>query len=343
MPNTRLPQEILDHIVDLLHDKPETLKRCCLVSRSWVARARKHLFADIRFRSVEDLRSWKKTFLDSAYSPAHHTRTLFIGCPRAVMTADAEESRWARAFSGISRLDVDNGAWCLKLSTPEVSLAALHNFSSTLKSLHMCPVALPCPQLFDLVRSSPLLEDLTLAGLDESSRNDDNSHVPQIVIPSTSPPFTGSLDLNIVGGVRNTARQLLDLPNGLHFRKLAIWWHCKEDLPWIMQLVVRCSDTLECLDVKCCLSSTFVPTSYWSCDIPSVSSRARGSFGRPFKGKEAQRCGFSARVRITECRMGQHGTPNHHARTSRPSTHLNSSVLLDPLRRQCRRWARSNL
>ena len=259
MPNPHLPPEILEYIVDLLHDKPETLKRCCLVSRSWVPRARKHLFAYIRFRSEDDLRSWKKTFLNSANSPAYHARTLFIDCPRAVMAADAEEGGWLRAFSGISSLDVDNGAWYL--NTPVVSLAPFHNFSSTLKSLRLCPIAFPCPELFDLVCSSPLLEDLTITGRDESSGSDD-FHGSQTVVPSTSPPLAGSLGLNIFGGMGNTACRLLNLPNGLHFRKLAFSWHSKEDLPWIMELVVRCSDTLECLDVMCRLPSRLVSISH---------------------------------------------------------------------------------
>jgi len=246
MSNPHLPQEILEYIVDLLHDKPETLKRCCLVSKLWVPRARKHLFADIRFRSEDDLRSWKNAFLNSANSPGYHTRTLFIDYPRAVMAADVEEGGWVRAFSRISSLDVDNGTWYL--NTPVASLALFHNFSPTLKSLRMCPIAFPCPELFDLVCSYPLLEDLTIMGRDESSGNDENRG-PQTAVPSTSPPLTGSLGLNIFGGMGNTARRLLDLPNGLHFRKLAFSWHYKEDLPWIMELVVRCSDTLECLDV----------------------------------------------------------------------------------------------
>ncbi|KAF9642961.1 hypothetical protein BDM02DRAFT_3104213, partial [Thelephora ganbajun] len=44
-----LPPEILDYIVDFLYNEPETLKQCCLVSKSWVPRTRKHLFADINF------------------------------------------------------------------------------------------------------------------------------------------------------------------------------------------------------------------------------------------------------------------------------------------------------
>ena len=31
-----LPQEILDYATDFLYDERETLKQCCLVSKSWV-------------------------------------------------------------------------------------------------------------------------------------------------------------------------------------------------------------------------------------------------------------------------------------------------------------------
>lgn len=45
----------------------------------------------------------------------------------------------------------------------------------------------------------------------------DDSHGPQTVVPLTSPAFTGSLDLRILGGVGDTARHPLDLPNGPRF------------------------------------------------------------------------------------------------------------------------------
>lgn len=44
-----LPPEILDLIIDNLHDEPTTLKTCSVVSKSWIQRARKHLFVDIEF------------------------------------------------------------------------------------------------------------------------------------------------------------------------------------------------------------------------------------------------------------------------------------------------------
>ncbi|KAF9789198.1 hypothetical protein BJ322DRAFT_1000595, partial [Thelephora terrestris] len=44
-----LPPEILDLVTDNLSDEPSTLKACCLVSKSWVPRTRKHLFASVKF------------------------------------------------------------------------------------------------------------------------------------------------------------------------------------------------------------------------------------------------------------------------------------------------------
>jgi len=247
MPNPRLPQEILEYIVDLLHDEPETLKSCCLVSKSWFPRTRKHLFVNIQVRSAGNLGSWKKTFPDVANSPAYHTRTLFVGCPRLVVAADAEEGGWIQAFYRVTSLDLgsDNGY----IRSSEVSLTPFRKFSSTLKSLRVCPILLPYPQLFDLVCSFPLLEDLTLAGHQLSFDGDGDTHEPQAIAPSASPPLTGSLDLYVLGGLGKIARQLLDLPNGLHFRKLMFSCDRKEDLRWVAKLVAGCSHTLGHLDV----------------------------------------------------------------------------------------------
>ncbi|KAF9789308.1 hypothetical protein BJ322DRAFT_992451, partial [Thelephora terrestris] len=51
---SRLPPEISDHVVDLLHDEPDALRMCCLVSKSWVPCAQKHLFHEVVF----DYRRW---------------------------------------------------------------------------------------------------------------------------------------------------------------------------------------------------------------------------------------------------------------------------------------------
>ena len=255
-PHRYLPPEILDCIVDLLHDQQKSLKRCCLVSKSWVPRTRKHLFANIQFRSPSELESWEKTFPDVTNSPAHYARTLLVGHPRLITASGAEEGGWIRAFSRVRSLEVDNGNRYLRAL--DVSLAPFHNFSPTLKSLRVGPALFPYLGLLNLICSFPLLEDLNLKGHDDIWSSDADPHGPQTVTPSTSPALTGSLDFHVCGGGGRTVRQLLTLPNGLHFRQLALSWDDKADLWWIAELVVRCSHSLETLDVTRTFRRTFI-------------------------------------------------------------------------------------
>ena len=46
---SNLPGEMLDNIVDNLRDSRPALMNCCPVSKSWVPRSQKHLFAEVRF------------------------------------------------------------------------------------------------------------------------------------------------------------------------------------------------------------------------------------------------------------------------------------------------------
>ena len=133
--NPHLPQEIFDHIIDLLHNDSYALKHCCLVSKSWVPRTRKHLFADITFRRSSNIGLWKKTFPDVATFPGHHTQYLSVCCPRFVTASDAEEGGWIRAFSGVTSLRVE-GTARRGIEAPDDSLNPFRKLSPTLKSLH---------------------------------------------------------------------------------------------------------------------------------------------------------------------------------------------------------------
>ena len=106
MTNPRVPPEISDYIVDLLHGDPETLKQCCVVSKSWVPCARKYIFKEVRFNRISELEAWRKAFPDLANSPAYYTHSLYIGCAEAVNSADAKEGGWIRGFASVVRLVV---------------------------------------------------------------------------------------------------------------------------------------------------------------------------------------------------------------------------------------------
>ena len=89
---SNIPCELLDHITDLLRDNPTSLRNCCLVSKSWVPRARKYLFAEVDFQTTGSprLQMWKKAFPGPSTSPAHYTKDLAIGCPKLITDASAE-------------------------------------------------------------------------------------------------------------------------------------------------------------------------------------------------------------------------------------------------------------
>ena len=241
MPNPDLPVELLDHIVDLLHDTDYELKSCCLVSKSWIPRTRRHLFAHVLFRDAKDLQSWKTTFPDPFTSPAYYTRNLSIRfCPVAV-AAGGEEGGWIQTFSRAVRFEIGT------LSEPATFLLPFHRFSPALKSLHLVFTALPSALVFDFVSSFPLLEDLSVFTRDSASLGGGVDGKLSIAQSSSPPPFTGTLRLCLKMGMNPIASRLLSLQKGLHFKKLDLVWFSREDSMSGAALVERCSPTLQFL------------------------------------------------------------------------------------------------
>ena len=255
-----LPCELLDHIVDILHcsqaPSQKLLRNCCLVSKSWVPSTRKHLFAEINFKTAKSLKSWKKTFPDPSTSPARYTKVLSIGGPEVVKTADVEGRRqWIKAFSRVVCLVMDGGSWYYPPARGWVpACILLRGISPVIKSLRVKHVFFSSPRLFDLILSFPLLEDLDVVGCRSLPVGGGGASdgLPVVVQQASSlPVFGGSLDLDINKGMGPIARRLLSLPGDIHFRKLTLKLFCEEDIPLTAALVGRCSHTLESLDITC--------------------------------------------------------------------------------------------
>jgi len=255
---SNLPAEMLDHIVDLLDGSQTPLRNCCLVSKSWIPRTRRHLFAEVRFQTTKSLQSWQKTFPDPPTSPARYTKTLFVGCPQVITGADAGVDSWIRSFTSVVRLwfggrDLNARGW-------EVAFVLFRAFSPVVKSLRMDFSSLPFPNFFDLVLSFPLLEDLAMTSCHDVPIDNwgDSDGLSTFDRSSNLPVFTGSLDLLLRGGMGPTVHRLLSLPSGIHFRKLTLTWFRGEDISATVGLVGMCSHTLESLDIACNLRGTFV-------------------------------------------------------------------------------------
>jgi len=295
--SSSLPPEILDLIIDHLHDKPTTLKTCCVVSKSWVPRTRRHLFARVEFHAPQSpVELWKKTFPDPSNSPAYHTHTLSINST-PVTAAGAGMDCWIHSFCNVISLRL--------LHMDPASLTPFYGFSPTLRSLSLTHVPLDG---FDLICSFPLLEDLALVSTPPTSDPDGWN------MPLTSPKLTGTLDLRVPGSGCSVARRLVDLPGGLHFAEIYTLLFFNENAKSLTDLVLRCSDTLESLTIcyrpKSAFPSAPVTTQHL------IAARRHVHIWvvplRPLYGHETQISELCAER--VECPMGQHGAPNRQIR-----------------------------
>ena len=240
-----LPPEIFDLIVEHLCEERTTLKVCCVVAKSWVLRARRHLFARVEFANESSVESWMKAFPDPPNSPAHHTRDLSIRGTPGVTVATAISRPWFRAFSNIVHLTVETNIW----DDSQTSLVPLHALSPTLKSFSLVHGSIPSSEVFNFIYSFPSLEDLSLVSIG-------GGEVDASTLPLTSPRFTGSLSLMMRHGIQSNICRLIALPGGLNFTE--IWVGCLlEELESVTSLVSACCNTLESLTVMVYHSGAF--------------------------------------------------------------------------------------
>ena len=254
-----LPPEILDLTFDYLRDELATLKACCIVSKSWIPRIRRHLFAHVKFDTFRfAFESWMKAFPDPSSSPAHYVRTLTIIGINIVAAASTDVGRWIRAFHNVVHLNFDDvdargldGNWG---NDGRVSFLPFHGVSPVIRSLRLDTISIQPSEIFGLVCSFPLLEDFALGTIHCERR------VSKWIAPLTSPRLTGSLKLSsMVGGIDRTARRLFDFPNGLHFTEIVLECVDEADFKFATDLVSRCSDTLESLNVTDKLLRAYTP------------------------------------------------------------------------------------
>jgi len=133
-----------------------------------------------------------------------------------VALGNGQEDGWIQSFSRVERLRSDF-TWA---AFNTISLFPFRNISASFMSLCIVSFSLPLPHVFNLIRFLPLLEGLTFTGYDVSVTNSDEPDGLPTVVPSASPPLTGSLEFLQCRGMADTMHRLLDLPKGLHFRKL---------------------------------------------------------------------------------------------------------------------------
>jgi len=139
---SRLPQELIDRIIDHVDDRTN-LRACSLVCSRWSHRSRKHLFAQVEFASISDLERWCACIRPGPSGPSSLVERLTL--PEKHCSHTLPSSSWLRSsmpstvtdaashlqsLSALQALEVRR--WCM-CTTCIVSM--LHSFGSSLENV----------------------------------------------------------------------------------------------------------------------------------------------------------------------------------------------------------------
>lgn len=211
-----LPQELVDHIVDMLHDDILTLKACSLVCKPMFASTSRHL--KCRRLSIALSSSILEAFA-SGGRPIHYTRQLHIASIKPFTPDDLlPRLHHFKSMNRVHTLTIDFYHAIAWVDDYKTNFA---HFYSTLTSLTLC-----CPSghyrlILQFALQFPNLESLGIEWLD-----DENWLGLGLMAPTTIdqyPPLRGRLRL---AGANAATKFLADLayafPNGLNFRSIEL-------------------------------------------------------------------------------------------------------------------------
>lgn len=97
-PQHELPPELIDRIIDFLHNEPKALAACSLVARSWTATSRYHRFSMVWLMNPKN---WANFDHLTKISPTA------VHCIRGITmdVTDAGSARWASACASFTSLE----------------------------------------------------------------------------------------------------------------------------------------------------------------------------------------------------------------------------------------------
>lgn len=113
--STRLPQELVDTVIDELRNDVGSLHACSLVSKSWVYRSRKYLFATVHLPTCL-LRRWLEHIPVNACTPPdphYHVRSLSLQPATASTPFCIPETLvdHLSSFTQVSKLVITSSLW----------------------------------------------------------------------------------------------------------------------------------------------------------------------------------------------------------------------------------------
>jgi len=241
-----LPQEIRDHVIDLLHDDDETLRSCALVSRSWLRQTQKHIFSEVRI-GYYLLMKWCRNISPGEDGLSSFTRKLEVShrSPREFEIVMPHLSSFKRVES-LMIFDYD----CMDLDNePYLPIAPdkyYGHFGDSLRSLHLLYPSESLGALLPLIYLFPHLESLTIEGLMAAGEEHPAPPSPKSRNPNA---FKGKLHLRLLAGNdMHILSKLAKYP--LRYDCVSIAGSSRELGVHFNNLISACSRTLKTLEIS---------------------------------------------------------------------------------------------
>lgn len=186
----RIPQELVENIIDCLSDDRPTLETCSLVASTWLTRSRHHLFHAVSLNS-KMAEQWCSTIQPGPAGVSYFVHTLTL--------RQTQGDPWLKTefldtitdhFSSFQRIEDLSIIWLdLGDFKPGSLIRHFVHCGSSLRSLHLSYLSADYSALMTFLQLFPNLDDLLIHTPD--LRNDN----PPPHISRTDPPFHGLLNL----------------------------------------------------------------------------------------------------------------------------------------------------
>lgn len=238
-----LPQNVIENIIDHLHDRPVDLQACCLVCKDWKTRSQSHLFRRVRW-TVETISAWCKHIPPRSDGPAGLVTILLVVSllerDRLGPIKDHFES-----FRNLTSLKLRDLNFDDPLFNPDQVPVYFGHLKPGLKSLTLINANGSCGKLLSFTSFFPHVQHLTV------SRPGDLVP-PDPAIRLEYRPLRGTLFLR---GRLSRHADLIKLiscapPPQCHTIRLEHWGRMRVEE--FDSLLKSCSKNLETLDVSSC-------------------------------------------------------------------------------------------
>lgn len=226
----KVPQELVDEILDYLARDAATLRSCSLVAKSWIYPSRRHLFNTL-FLAAGEINRWNETFPNPEDSPAGHVRDLsfcFLHPDAPISFADRMPY-----FSNVQQLTLIG-----RVATEPSFISALGQLPPTTRSVDITFSKVLATHIVSVIQQLPNLDNLSLMSAEWSGA------IPPGTGKTMRSRLTGKLRLRRKLAHCDLLNMLTEVQPGPQFTEVEIRDASMNCFPAALKLVRTCQDTI---------------------------------------------------------------------------------------------------